>query len=89
VLKFFETSTRNLLTREAAADVRHHVVLSVVGADRMSESGYMRAKIAQDATGGWGFGPFADGKPGAAAFMKSCFPCHEKTQATDLVFTRY
>jgi hypothetical protein len=41
------------------------------------------------ATGGWGFGHFADGKPGDAAFMKSCFPCHEKAQATDLVFTRY
>ena len=41
------------------------------------------------ATGGWGFGHFADGKPGDAAFMKSCFPCHEKTKATDLVFTRY
>ena len=40
-------------------------------------------------TGGWGFGHFADGKPGAAAFMKSCFPCHEKTKATDLVFTHY
>ena len=36
------------------------------------------------ATGGWGFGHFADGKPGDATFMKSCFPCHEKTQATDL-----
>src|SRR6202167_300609 len=41
------------------------------------------------ATGGCGFGHFADGKPGDAAFMKSCFPCHEKTKATDLVFTRY
>ncbi len=41
------------------------------------------------ATGGWGFGHFADGKPGDAAFMKSCFPCHEKIKATDLVFTRY
>jgi Cytochrome P460 len=41
------------------------------------------------ATGGWGFGHFADGKHGDAAFMKSCFPCHEKAQATDLVFTRY
>jgi len=41
------------------------------------------------ATGGWGFGHFADGKPGDAAFMKSCFPCHEKTKASDLVFTRY
>ena len=41
------------------------------------------------ATGGWGFGHFADGKPGDAAFMKSCFPCHEKAKASDLVFTRY
>ncbi|MGA8214676.1 MAG: cytochrome P460 family protein [Candidatus Sulfotelmatobacter sp.] len=41
------------------------------------------------ATGGWGFGHFAGGKPGDAAFMKSCFPCHEKTKATDLVFTHY
>ena len=48
VLKFFETSTRNLLTYEAAAKVRHHVALSVVGTDRMTESGYMRAKLAQE-----------------------------------------
>jgi uncharacterized protein YbjT (DUF2867 family) len=48
VLKFFETSTRNLLTYEAAAGVRHHVALSVVGSDRLSESGYFRAKIAQE-----------------------------------------
>ena len=48
VMKFFETSTRNLLTYEAAADVRHHVALSVVGTDRLSESGYFRAKIAQE-----------------------------------------
>jgi uncharacterized protein YbjT (DUF2867 family) len=48
VLKFFETSTRNLLSHEAAAGVGHHVALSVVGTDRMSESGYMRAKIAQE-----------------------------------------
>jgi hypothetical protein len=41
------------------------------------------------ATGGWGFGHFANGKPGDAAFMKSCFPCHEKAKGTDLVFTRY
>jgi uncharacterized protein YbjT (DUF2867 family) len=48
VLKFFETSTRNLLTYEAAAPVGHHVALSVVGTDRLSESGYFRAKIAQE-----------------------------------------
>ena len=48
VLKFFETSTRNLVTGEAAAGVGHHVVLSVVGTDRLSESGYMRAKIVQE-----------------------------------------
>jgi hypothetical protein len=41
------------------------------------------------ATGGWGFGHFQDGKPAAAAFMKPCFPCHEKAKDTDLVFTRY
>jgi uncharacterized protein YbjT (DUF2867 family) len=48
VLKFFETSTRNLLTYEAAGEVGHHVALSVVGTDRLSESGYFRAKIAQE-----------------------------------------
>jgi uncharacterized protein YbjT (DUF2867 family) len=48
VLKFFETSTRNVLSHEAAAGVGHHVALSVVGTDRLSESGYFRAKIAQE-----------------------------------------
>jgi uncharacterized protein YbjT (DUF2867 family) len=48
VLNFFETSTTNLLEAEAAAGVRHHVALSVVGAERMPDSGYMRAKIAQE-----------------------------------------
>src|SRR6476646_4902122 len=48
VLKFFETSTRNLLSYEAASGVRHHVALSVVGTDQLSESGYFRAKIAQE-----------------------------------------
>jgi uncharacterized protein YbjT (DUF2867 family) len=48
VLTFFETSTRNLLTCEAAAGVGHHVALSVVGTERLSESGYFRAKIAQE-----------------------------------------
>jgi len=48
VLKFFETSTRNLLTYEAAAGVGHHVALSVVGTQRLSESGYFRAKIVQE-----------------------------------------
>ena len=41
------------------------------------------------ATGGWGFGHFANGEPGDAAFMKSCFPCHEKANTSDLVFTHY
>jgi hypothetical protein len=41
------------------------------------------------ATGGWGFAHFQDGKPANAAFMKPCFPCHEKASATDIVFTRY
>src|SRR6476620_8709051 len=48
VMNFFETSTRNLLTHEAAAGVGHHVALSVVSTDRLSESGYFRAKIAQE-----------------------------------------
>lgn len=48
VLNFFETSTRNLLTYESAAGVKHHVALSVVGTDRLSQSGYFRAKIAQE-----------------------------------------
>jgi uncharacterized protein YbjT (DUF2867 family) len=48
VLEFFETSTRNLLAAETAADVGHHVALSVVGADLLADSGYMRAKVAQE-----------------------------------------
>jgi uncharacterized protein YbjT (DUF2867 family) len=48
VLNFFRTSTTNILAAETAAGVRHHVALSVVGTDRLSESGYMRAKIAQE-----------------------------------------
>jgi uncharacterized protein YbjT (DUF2867 family) len=48
VLKFFETSTSNLLDAEAAAGVGYHVALSVVGTERLSESGYFRAKIAQE-----------------------------------------
>lgn len=48
VLAFFETSTRNLLSAAAAAGVRHHVALSVVGTDRLLASGYFRAKLAQE-----------------------------------------
>ena len=48
VLKFFETSTRNLLSYGAAAGVRHYVALSVVGTERLLESGYFRAKLAQE-----------------------------------------
>src|SRR5215510_11142192 len=48
VMKFFETSTRNLLASEAAKGVEHHVALSVVGSERLLESGYFRAKIAQE-----------------------------------------
>jgi uncharacterized protein YbjT (DUF2867 family) len=48
VMKFFETSTRNLLSYEAAAGVGHHVALSVVGSEHLLESGYFRAKIAQE-----------------------------------------
>jgi len=48
VLEFFETAGRNLLAAEAAAGVKHHVALSVVGADRLPASGYLRAKVAQE-----------------------------------------
>jgi uncharacterized protein YbjT (DUF2867 family) len=48
VLEFFETSGRNLLAAEAAAGVGHHVALSVVGSDRLPDSGYLRAKMAQE-----------------------------------------
>src|SRR2546421_7005663 len=48
VLKFFETSTRNLLAYESAAGVGHHVALSVVGTERLLESGFFRAKLAQE-----------------------------------------
>ena len=48
VLEFFETSGRNLLSAEAAAGVGHHVALSVVGTDRLPQSGYLRAKVAQE-----------------------------------------
>jgi uncharacterized protein YbjT (DUF2867 family)/quercetin dioxygenase-like cupin family protein len=48
VLEFFETSSRNLLAAEAAAGVKHHVALSVVGTERLLGSGYFRAKMAQE-----------------------------------------
>jgi uncharacterized protein YbjT (DUF2867 family) len=48
VLNFFETSTRNLLAQERAADVGHHVALSVVGTERLLDSGFFRAKLAQE-----------------------------------------
>jgi len=48
VLNFFEASSRNLLAAEEAAGVRHHIALSVVGTDRLLESGYFRAKMAQE-----------------------------------------
>src|SRR6202008_4173465 len=47
VLEFFETSGRNLLAAEAAAGIRHHVALSIVGTDR-SDNGYFRAKVTQE-----------------------------------------
>ncbi|MFL4981115.1 MAG: SDR family oxidoreductase [Xanthobacteraceae bacterium] len=48
VLEFFQTSGRNLLAAEAAAGVRHHVALSIVGDDRTPDNGYFRAKVAQE-----------------------------------------
>jgi uncharacterized protein YbjT (DUF2867 family) len=48
VMDFFQTSSRNILAAETAAGVSHHVALSVVGTDRLQESGYFRAKLAQE-----------------------------------------
>ncbi|MGK9201712.1 SDR family oxidoreductase [Sinorhizobium meliloti] len=48
VLEFFETSGRNLLAAEAAAGVRHHIALSIVGSERLPDNGYFRAKVAQE-----------------------------------------
>ena len=48
VMEFFETTGRNTLAAEAAAGVRHHVALSIVGTDRTPENGYFRAKVAQE-----------------------------------------
>jgi uncharacterized protein YbjT (DUF2867 family) len=48
VMEFFQTAGRNLLAAEAAAGVRHHLALSIVGADRLPASGYLRAKVAQE-----------------------------------------
>src|SRR3954468_9619479 len=48
VLEFFETAGRNLLAAGSAAGVGHHVALSIVGADRLPTSGYLRAKVAQE-----------------------------------------
>lgn len=48
VMNFFQTSTRNLLAYETAAGVKHHVALSVVGTERLPQSGYLRAKVAQE-----------------------------------------
>jgi uncharacterized protein YbjT (DUF2867 family) len=48
VMNFFQTAGRNLLAAEVTAGVRHHVALSVVGADRLPDSGYLRAKVAQE-----------------------------------------
>ena len=48
VMEFFQTSTRNLLAAEKAADVQHHLALSVVGTERLQASGYFRAKLAQE-----------------------------------------
>ena len=48
VLEFFETAGHNLLTAEARAGVKHHIALSIVGTERLPQSGYMRAKLAQE-----------------------------------------
>jgi uncharacterized protein YbjT (DUF2867 family) len=59
VLKFFQTSSRVLLDAEAAAGVGHHVALSVVGAERLTENGYFRAKVAQERLVAASSGPYS------------------------------
>ncbi len=49
IMKFFTTSSRNLLAAERDAGVGHHAAVSIVGADRLPDSGYLRAKVAQEA----------------------------------------
>jgi len=58
VMDFFRTSSQNLLAAEVAAGVKHHVTLSVVGTDRLQESGYFRAKLAQEETATTGSVPY-------------------------------
>jgi uncharacterized protein YbjT (DUF2867 family) len=58
VLDFFQTTSRNVLAADVAAGVKHHVALSVVGADRLPESGYLRAKLAQEETAKTGSVPY-------------------------------
>ena len=48
VMEFFTTSTTNVLAAEQAAGIRHHVIFSIVGSDRLPGSGYLRAKVAQE-----------------------------------------
>src|SRR5256714_5606960 len=63
VLEFFETAGRNLLAAEATAGVRHHVALSIVGADRLPASGYLRAKLAQEKSINGSKVPFSSVRP--------------------------
>ena len=58
VLEFFQTSGRNLLAAEAAAGVGHHLALSIVGTDRNPDSGYLRAKLAQEGLIKWSGIPY-------------------------------
>ena len=74
------------------SDENNHVfgkVQSFVPGARTNIQFMVKDSTKYAATGGWGFGHFQDSKPADAAFMKPCFPCHEKAKATDLVFTRY
>ena len=57
-LDFFQTTSRNVLAAEVPAGVKHHVVLSVVGADRLPDSGYLRAKLVQEETAKTGSVPY-------------------------------
>jgi uncharacterized protein YbjT (DUF2867 family) len=58
VMDFFQTSSRNVLAAETEAGIEHHVLLSIVGADRLPESGYLRAKVVQEETVAGGSVPY-------------------------------
>ena len=82
VLEFFTTSTRNLLAAERDAGVGHHLALSIVGADRLPDSGYLRAKVAQEAEIEGGDVPYTDPARHAVPRVPGSRPSRPAPRAT-------